>query len=209
MTEQAPLPLHELLSSRRSPAYFDRDTPVSDAQLELMLTAAGWSPSFGNSQPWVMLVARQGGPLHEALSAGLSRGNQEWVSSAPVVIIVGTTTGRLPDATKDPTGVYAWYDAGQAVAHLSVQARALGLQVHQFAGFDRDGVAAAAGVPGEISVLVGVAVGVPGDVSQASERVRERDSRPRVRKPLSDWVFGERWGEPWLPTQDAGGVLPG
>jgi len=37
----------------------------------------------------------------------------------------------------------ALHDAGQAAAHLTFQARAMGLHAHQFAGFDHDALAEA------------------------------------------------------------------
>ncbi len=92
---------------------------------------------------------------------------------------------------------YAMYDLGQAVAQLGVQAAALGLVIHQFAGFDHDGVAAAADVPRHWRVTTGVAVGraLP-DGAAADALLRERDRRPRTRKPLSELAFGARFGEP-------------
>ena len=42
---------------------------------------------------------------------------------------------------------FALYDLGQAVAHMTVQARALSLHVRQFRAFDRDGIAAEFAVP--------------------------------------------------------------
>ena len=58
---------------------------------------------------------------------------------------------------------YADYDLGQAVAHLSVQAQALGLQVRQIGGL--------------------------GDHTGLDPQVLERESEPRIRKPLTDLVI--------------------
>ena len=78
------------------------------------------------------------------------------------------------------------FDLGQAVAHLTVQASALGLGVHQFAAFDHDGLTVSAGVPPHWRVTTGLAIGRPVE----SELV------PRSRRPLGELAFGARFGEP-------------
>ena len=72
----------------------------------------------------------------------------------------------------------------------------MGLHAHQFAGFDHDALAEALGVPATHQLLTGIAVGVPGDPAEVDERTAARDHRDRVRKPLSEWAFGGRFGEP-------------
>ena len=85
---------------------------------------------------------------------------------------------------------YALHDLGQAVAHLTVQAQALGLQVHQFAGFDHDGVAAEFEVTPAWCVTTGLAIGRrPAGEEPTGTAARER-------KPLSGFVFTDRFGAP-------------
>ena len=70
---------------------------------------------------------------------------------------------------------------GQAVAHLTVQARALGLHVRQFRAFDRDGLHADFGVPPHWEVATMCAVG------RALEPV---DGPPvRERRDVSDLLW--------------------
>jgi hypothetical protein len=54
---------------------------------------------------------------------------------------------------------FALYDLGQAVAHMTVQAQAFGLQARQFRAFDRAGLAAEFGVPAHWEVSTMAAVG--------------------------------------------------
>ena len=56
---------------------------------------------------------------------------------------------------------FALYDLGQAVAHMTVQAQALGLSVRQFRAFDQAGIAAEFGVPGHWQVTSMSAFGRP------------------------------------------------
>jgi nitroreductase len=186
---------HPLLASRWSPSIFDPAHEVTGDEVASLLTAAQWAPSAGNSQPWAYVVCRRGGANHRRFVAHLSRGNSVWVPTASVVFVTlcqvatdaGADTG--PDA---PTySDYAAYDVGQAAAHLTIEARALGLDAHQFAGFDHEAVLAEFEIPLNFAVLTGIAVGRHGDeavVAAASERDQERELRARTRRPIR--LFG-------------------
>jgi nitroreductase len=45
------LSLHPLLAKRWSPTMFDADAEVSEADVDILVEAARWAPSAGNSQP--------------------------------------------------------------------------------------------------------------------------------------------------------------
>lgn len=189
--------LHPLLQDRWSTRVFDPEHELTDEQLTTVLQAARWSPSAGNSQPWAFLVCRRGDDSHRRFVPALSRGNSWWVPRASAVLIACHRTGSEPDSDlRWPE--YAPYDLGQAVAHLTVQAAALGLDVHQFAGLDRAAVAAEFAVPAHWAVATGVAIGRAAPVStieQQEPSLAQRERRPRHRKPLSDFVFASRFGE--------------
>ena len=55
------LSLAEPMRSRWSTRVFDADHELGDDELELLLRAAQWAPSWGNLQPWALVVARRGG----------------------------------------------------------------------------------------------------------------------------------------------------
>ena len=71
----------------------------------------------------------------------------------------------------------------------------MGLHAHQFAGFDHDALGEALGVPSTHQLLTGIAVGRAGDPADVDERTAARDHRDRIRRPLSEWAFGGRFGE--------------
>ena len=210
VTERVPHPtaagLAEPLRSRWSPSVYDAEHRLSGAEVETLLRAAQWAPSRGNTQPWAFVVCVPGTPQHDRLVATLSRGNAGWVPRASVVFV---TAARVRESEEPDAAAYsdhALYDVGQAAAHLTIQARAMGLHAHQFAGFDRDALTEALDVPDTHRVLTGIAVGRPGDPAEVDERTAERDRRDRARKPLEEWVFGERFGEPFVtvPLADCG-----
>lgn len=186
--------LAEPLSTRWSPSAFDAEHEVSAAELDALLQAARWSPSFGNSQPWQFIVLRRGGEGHRIFVEHLSRGNSSWVPAASVVILTAARIGAAPgEEDFFDTGDYAYYDLGQAAAHLTIQARDLDLDAHQFAGYDHDAVSAALGVPDHYRLMAGIAVGRHDDSDAAPESNRRREERPRTRRPLDETVHVERW----------------
>lgn len=182
--------LHPLLRERRSSRSFEESHELSDADLRLLLEAARWTPSAGNSQPWAFLVFRRGEGAHERFVQTLSRGNASWVPAASAVLVSLFRAGDDDDPSFTYSD-YAAYDLGQSVAHLTVQAAALGLGVHQFAGFDHEAVTREFAVPPAWQVTTGIALG---RYAADAAEVRERG-----RNPLSSFVFSERFGEPRWP----------
>lgn len=189
--------LTDHLRYRWSVSVFDADHTLSDDEIRSLLHAAQWSPSAGNSQPWAFIVARRGDAAHRVLVEHLSRGNSGWVPRASAVFLAATQVAPDPEGNGPKWPSYAYYDLGQAAAHLTVQAASMDLWVHQFAGFDSDAVARALGVPEHFKLLSGIAVGVRGNPADVSADDAAREQRDRVRKPLEQFVYGDRWGQPW------------
>ncbi|MEX0428557.1 nitroreductase family protein [Nocardioides sp. DS6] len=203
MTElqRAPQPgaedLTDHLRDRWSVSVFDDSHELTTDEVRRLLTAAQWAPSAGNSQPWSFLVATRGSVAHDVLVKHLSRGNSGWVPRASAVFITLAQVAEDPEGNGPKWPTYSYYDLGQAAAHLTVQAAAMGLASHQFAGFDHDAVAADLDVPAWWQVMTGIAVGVRGNPADVDPRDAEREDRERTRRPLSQIAFGERWGVAW------------
>ncbi len=199
-----PDPVAEPMRSRWSPSVFDAREAgeVDDDQLSSLLRAAAWAPSSGNSQPWSFVVVRRGTEAHDGLMGTLRPGNRAWVPRAPVVVVTAHRSARAPGEEKDPPP-HAAYDLGQAVAHLTLQATALGLATHQFAGFDRERFAQLAGVPAWYRVMTGVAIGRHGDPAAADPEVARRETRERRRRDLAQLVHVGAWGRPWPAGDEA------
>ena len=185
-------PIHPLLRDRWSPRAFD-EVAIPAEQVLGMLEAARWSPSGGNVQPWSFIVApREDQATFDALLSTLHESNQVWAQHAPLLIL---TVARLTRDNGAPNA-YALYDLGQAAAHLSVQAAALGLVAHQMAGFDQERARAAFAIPAEYAPVTVIAIGHIGDHTALPEALREREQAPRTRKPLDTIAFGGTWGQP-------------
>jgi nitroreductase len=201
MTDRAPEGSQALLAepmrSRWSPSIFDDRHVLTHGQVRLLLLAAQWAPSCGNAQPAAFVVAERGSESHRVLVRHLSRGNSGWVPRASAVLIVGAQLAPDEEGEGGYKPFHAEYDTGQAAAHLTLQARAMGLHAHQFAGFDKAAVAQELGVPAYYKLMAGIAVGVPGRPEDVPEHDRERERRARRRRPLAAIAHGARWGVPW------------
>jgi nitroreductase len=179
---------HDLLSGRWSPTIFDTEREIGDAELAEILLAAQWAPSAGNSQPWAFIVLRRGDERHERFTKFLSRGNAGWVPRAALVIVTLAQIATEPGGDSPSYSDYAEYDVGQAAAHITVQATAMGLGVHQFAGFDHERVAHEFAIPDNFKVLTGMAIGrraTPEQIAIADPRDQEREQRVRSRRDLT------------------------
>lgn len=132
--------LHPLLRGRFSPMQFDAARSLTDAEVDLLLEAARWAPSAGNSQPWSFAIARRGEPEHQTFVARLAASSRRWAPGASALIV--NIVHRYVDDTDWAYSEFADYDLGQAVAHLTLQAGAMGLACRQFRSFDLDGLTA-------------------------------------------------------------------
>ena len=152
-------PLHPLLAERWSPAVFDPRYEAAADDVESLLEAARWAPSAGNAQPWAFLVGRRGDPVHARLVRHLAGSSAAWAPSASV--LVANLAHRFVEDTDWEFSEFALYDLGQAVAHMTIQAQALGLRARQFRAFDRGGLAAEFAVPAHWEVTTMTAFGRP------------------------------------------------
>jgi nitroreductase len=184
-------PIHELLAKRWSPRAFT-DRPVEPNVLRSLWEAARWAPSSANQQPWSFLVATKDDQQECArMLSGLVEGNQVWAKDAPVLMV--SVAAKL-DRDKAPNA-HAWYDVGQAVMSLSIQATALGLVVHQMAGILPEKIRELYQIPDSHEPVTGLAFGYPGAPEQLPDKLRQHEMAPRTRKPIDEFVFAGRWDQ--------------
>ena len=188
-----PRGLHELFRSRWSPRAFE-DRPVSNSDLELILEAGRWAASSNNEQPWRFIVARRSDKaVYDKLLEVLVPFNQEWAKTAPVLIL---TVAKRDFSAKETPNRHSMHDTGAALAHIMLEATALGLHAHGMAGFDSEKARKAFGIPDGYEPAAAVAIGYLGSPDSLPDRLRERELAPSARKPLAELAFGEKWGEP-------------
>lgn len=181
-----------VLRDRWSPRSFT-DRRVAPETVRSLFEAARWAPSAFNEQPWAFLVGTAEEPeVHAALVGTLAGPNARWAEAAPVLAIA---IAKTRFARNDKPNAYATYDLGQAVALLSVQATAMGLALHQMAGFSSDAVRERFAVPDGWEPIAAIAIGHPGEPDALPEELAARELAPRTRKPQAEFVFGARFGQ--------------
>src|ERR1051325_1248380 len=185
-------PIEEILERRWSPRAFS-DRIVEREKLQSLFEAARWAASSFNEQPWSFIVATKEKPdEYAALLSCLTEKNQQWARLAPVLMV---SVAKLKFEKNGKPNRHAFHDVGMAVSNLIVQATALGMYVHQMAGFSVDKVREIYGVPEGFEPLAAIAVGYPDDPNVLPEPFREQDVGPRQRKPIDSFVFEAKWGE--------------
>jgi len=184
-------PLLQALAERWSPRAFT-GAPLAKEDLLAVLEAARWTASSMNEQPWRFSVAtRQAQPAHfERLLGTLAEFNQVWAKQASALIAV--TTRRDFEKNGAPN-LHAAFDAGAAVASLSIEATGRGLAVHVMGGIDHAGLREALQLPEGVETLVVLALGASAkDQEEArtllSAPLLERELSPRARHPLETLV---------------------
>lgn len=182
--------MNELIAKRWSPRAFSPEATVSDDELRILLEAARWAPSHGNSQPARFIVGKRGTPTFEAIFETLRPGNKTWAFRASVLligcVITADARGDLPNTE---------FALGLAMENIALQAVDLGLIAHMMGGFDRTAAHSSFDMPDDVRPLVVMAVGRPGRLEDLPEDLQAREQRERRRHPLSETVFTGSWGE--------------
>jgi nitroreductase len=187
------VPIHDLIRRRWSPRAF-ADRMVEREKLHSLFEAARWAASSYNEQPWRFIVCTKDNPAdHERFVRCLADGNIPWARHAPVLAL---SVARTRFTHNDRPNRHALHDVGLAVGNLLLQATALGLAVHQMAGYDAAKARAAFGIPDDYEPVAAIAMGYQGDPDRLPPPLRDRETAPRTRKPLDEIVFGGRWAGP-------------
>ncbi len=194
-------PIHELIGRRWSTRAFS-DRPVEADKLRSVLEAARWAPSSRNEQPWAYLLATREDPKNfEDLVGLLVDSNRVWAQKAPVLILTLAHTQLEKDGSPNRL---AFHDLGQATSNLVTQATALGLSTHQMGAFDVEAARKRFRVPSGWEPVSVIVLGYPGDANTLPDPYRERETAPRQRKPLEQFVFSGTWGQPAPITNSSG-----
>lgn len=167
---------------------------IPPAVLGSLFDAARWAPSSYGEQPWVFIVATQDQPAEfSGLLSCLMEANQVWAKQAYALIL---TCAKMHYSRNQKPNRHAYHDVGLATQNLMLQAISQGLFAHPMGGFEPQKARELLSIPDGCEPVAAIAVGYPAkpDASIADE-LRQRDANPRVRKPLTDFVFSGRWGK--------------
>jgi nitroreductase len=192
-------PIHDVLRRRWSPRAYSEQL-VEVETLRSLFEAARWAPSSNNEQPWHFIVGTKADPsAYDRLFACLKEGNKKWVFRAPVLML---SIARLNFEDEGTPNRHALHDTGMAALSLCLQATAMGLIAHQMAGFDIEKARTDLKIPPAHEPVAMIAVGYPGDAAALPDYLRERELKPRERKPVTEFVSHGMWNDrpDWLKS---------
>lgn len=201
--------LTQILDRRRMVRSY-RPDPVDPAVLDRIVGTIRRAPSAGFSQGQRLLVvtdAETRGRIAEIAGEEdwIARGNEPWISVAPVHVLLLTREDdyheryRQPDKLEATGGVevewpvpYWFVDAGALMMTLLLATIDEGLAAGFFGLVPEDGarVKELLGIPEELALVGALTIGRPADDSRASARASRMT---QARKPLGELVHRERW----------------
>ncbi len=188
--------VHPLIEARWSPMAFE-EQQISEQQIRSIFEAARWSHSTRNEQPWRFIVAnRLSHPkVFKSILSALDETNQAWAVRSSVLAISFAKKNFDED---DSENRHAWYDVGLATAQLTMQASQYGISIHQMTDFDTEKVCSDFKVPENYEPVVSMAFGFVGNPKTLTAELEKKERAPRVRIPQPKFVFGKRWGSPFV-----------
>ena len=184
MKRIAQAPILDLIINRWSPRAMD-GTPLSDAEIRILIEAARWAPSSYNNQPWRFVYAINGDKYFQKFIDILVPFNQQWANNAGALFIV--LSRKNFEYNNKPSRTHA-FDTGAAWENLALQGYSDGLVVHGMEGFDYDKALQLAGGNDEYAVMCMIAVGHPADKSVLSSELQQREE-PSDRKSFEEIAF--------------------
>ena len=187
--------VHDLIARRWSCRAFDATKPVSREQIVALLEAARWAPSCFGDEPWRFIVwdKNSDAAAWEKAFGCLGEWNQNWVKSAPVLVLSTANSLFRRDGSPNRWGQY---DTGAAAENLCLQAVASGLMAHQMGGFDVEKTRSAFSIPKEFSLMAMIAVGYQGEPEMLNDELKGLELADRARTPLGVHFFEGDWGVP-------------
>jgi nitroreductase len=179
--------LFEAIRERRSVRKY-KTTPVTEEQLNTVLEAARWAPSWANTQCWQFVVVRDN-ETKERLADTLSSGNPSIpaIKDAPILIVACAELGKsgwYKGALATDKGDWFMLDVGLAMQNLTLAAHGLGLGTVHVGLFDAPKAAQILEVPDGVALVEMTPLGYP-----------EGQSITPPRKELSEFVFSEKYGQ--------------
>jgi nitroreductase len=166
----------EAIRLKRAVRSFTAD-PLSDEDVQAILTAGRRAQSSKNTQPWQFIAIRDRSTLETLAGLGTYAGH---LAGAGLGVVI---------ATADPAQRWSiMFDAGQAASYMQLAAWERGIGSCLATIYEPDKARRLLGVPDDIHLNVALSFGRPQDPAVLT-------SAPRAggRRQLSEVVHWERW----------------
>ena len=72
------------------------------------------------------------------------------------------------------------------------------MYLHAIGGFSPDKARESFNIPSDYEAVAAIAIGYMGDINLLPDDLKERQSLPRERKSLDEFVYTETWGNPLI-----------
>ncbi len=167
------------------------EEPVSREDLEKVLAAAQWAPSWVNVQPW-RIVLVEDPDKKVALQGTLMPKNPAatgMVQAPVLLVLIGERgkSGMYGDTFSTDKGDWYMFDLGIAAQNIALAAHSLGLGTVHVGAIDHKAAAAIVDVPEGFEVVEILPLGHPAF-----------EPKPPPRKGLEEFVTRETFhGTPW------------
>jgi len=167
---------------------------VEDEKIKKILTAAQKAPSWQNRQPWHFIVVKDKELINKIGSfRPLTLNINIFLKKAPVIIILVSKK----ELSGSRAGLdYFLVDCAIAMEHLILAATALGLGTCWIGAFDEDYLKEILKIPKDFRIIALTPLGYPQEESLLGKAVKTF-AQSRKRKPLSQFVFLNQWGNKW------------
>jgi nitroreductase len=177
--------LMEVIRGRRSIRKY-LDTAVSDEQLNTVLEAVQWSPSWANTQCWEIVVVKDA-TIKQALQETLSKGNPatKAVVDAPVLLAVCgklESSGYYKNEVTTKFGDWFLFDLGIATQSLCLAAYDQGLGTVVVGLLDHDKAKSVLQLPAGYEVVALIPLGYPA-----------KESSPPKRREISEFTHRDKF----------------
>lgn len=168
----------EIAQARQSCRNYDADRPVEEEKLQSILEAVRLAPSACNGQPYRLTVCR-GESASAVASAVMGMGMNKFADKAPVLIVISEDSYVKSAAVgaKVKGNDYRSMDIGIAVAYLTAEATAQGLDTCILGWLDDEKIRHVCGLDRPVRLVVTLGYRSEHDVQ-----------RPKKRKDLSDFI---------------------
>lgn len=157
-----------------------RADPIPAGVMDDVLEVARWSGSARNLQPWEFVVVRDPETLRAL--GGLEGYAAHLAGAAAAVVLVMAGENQTQET----------FDEGRLSERIMLAAAAhgVGSSIGWFTGRGRDDAKALLGIPAGRLVRTAISLGYPDET-----QTRPRTPRGSARKPLSEIVYEERYGD--------------
>lgn len=149
--------LMELIRGRRSVRRYKKES-VPMEKLSLLVEAARWAPSAGNSQPWEFLLIND-----ENIVNALKAVSPGWLREAPALIVMCINKERKTD--------WSYIDLGAAMQNILLCASALGLACCPIGSFVVQAVNELLELPSHLEPILFITVGYPDEKLPMTSRL--------------------------------------